>query len=470
NPTDPIVRNGLTCMTCHTRGLKAFTDQMREVAVKTPHPDYDKNKCLALYGPKSAMEKLFIEDLKRYADATKETGNEIGDTEPIALLSGEYEAPVNVARASAEVGMKPEEFLKKIQRDPELLARFAVLLADNGAIKRDAWQEGFGVLSHNLVLGTFTGLHTIVASDGNGDFTTIGEAVRNARPGAEIYIRPGVYTEKVVLDKAIELIADGPVGSVTIKGTDSGCIFVSNTKVKIRGIFVRSTVSRGIFIAKGGAEISDCDISSLTLPCVEVNENSTANIQHCVLHNASHGVNLTSESGAIVTDCDIFGCSQEGVAVQPNGGHVLVQNCRVHDNTRSGIWVDGGGRATLCKCDIASSHDTACVDGLGADITIQACKIHDSGHQGIFMEKSHLTMDHSEVYANGFEGVASFTNSIVTVTTSKIRANHFTGFRIFSATVGIDDCDITDNGESGVDKQVRKSLVTTSGDSWYPLV
>lgn len=86
------------------------------------------------------------------------------------------------------------------------------------------------------------------------------------------------------------------------------------------------------------------------------------------------------------------------------------------------------------------------------------------------MEKSHLTMDHSEVYANGFEGVASFTNSIVTVTTSKIRANHFTGFRIFSATVGIDDCDITDNGESGVDKQVRKSLVTTSGDSWYPLV
>jgi mono/diheme cytochrome c family protein len=451
NPTDPIVRNGLTCMTCHTRGLKAFTDQVREVAVKTPNPDYDRNKCLALYGPKSAMETLFIEDLKRYADATQETDNEIGDTEPIALLSGEYEAPVSVARASAEVGMKPEEFLKKLKSDPELSAQFAVLLADNGAIKRDTWQEGFGSLSRNLALGTFTGVHTIVSSDGNGDYTTIGEAVRNARPGAQIYIRPGVYTEKIVLDKPVELVADGPAGSVTIQGTNDACIIVSDAKVKIRGLFVRGTVGPGIYVAKGSVEISDCDISSPPQPSVMLNEGANANIQHSVLHNGSQGILLANGSGAVITDCDIFNCSQQGVAVQPNGGHVLVQNSRIHDNALEGIWIDGGGRATLSECDIASSHDRACVGGLGANITIQACKIHNGVMAGVFMDKSHMTMDHSEVYANGFEGVATFNNSIVTVTTSKIRANHWAGCRIFSATLGIDDCDITDNELSGVD-------------------
>ncbi|MCW3055332.1 MAG: hypothetical protein JWN14_4502, partial [Chthonomonadales bacterium] len=261
NPTDPIVRNGLTCMTCHTRGLKAFNDQVREVASKTPSPDYDKNKCLALYGPKSAMEKLFIEDLKRYADAAKETGNEIGDTEPIALLSSAYEAPVTLARASAEVGMKPEEFLTKVKKDPELSIKFAVLLADNGAIKRDAWQAGFGTLSHDLALGTFTALHTVVSKDGDGDYTTIGEAVRNARPGAAIYIRPGVYTEKVILDKAVELVGDGPAGSVTIKSNDGECILVSDAKVKIRGIFLLGAGGSGVRSTKGNVEISDCDIS-----------------------------------------------------------------------------------------------------------------------------------------------------------------------------------------------------------------
>jgi len=452
NPTDPIVRNGLTCMTCHTRGLKAFTDQVREVAMKTPAPDYDKNKCLALYGPKAAMEKLFVEDLKRYAEAAKETGNEIGETEPIALLSSAYEAPVTLARASAEVGMKPEEFLKKIKSDPELSVKFAVLLADNGAIKRDAWQDGFGVLSRNLVLGAYTALHTIVSSDGNGDYATIDEAVRNARPGAAIYIRPGVYIEHLVLDKPVELIADGPLGSVTIRGNDRGCIAVSDAKVIFRGISVRSIAGRAIYVAKGSVEISDCDISGHAEPSVEVNEGGTATVQHSVLHDASHGVLLDRGGGAILTNCDIFACAEQGIAIEQRGGHVLVQNSRIHDNKREGVWIDGGGRATLSECDIASSREKACVGGWwGSAITIQNCKIHNGAQQGIFLEKAHLTIDHSEVYDNGLEGIAVYQSSVATITTSKIRGNHSSGVRIRAGTAGIDDCDMLDNLECGAD-------------------
>lgn len=451
NPTDPIVRNGLTCMTCHTRGLKAFTDQVREVALKTPSPEYDKNKCLALYSAKPAMEKLFIEDLKRYADAAKETGNEIGDTEPIALLSAEYEAPVSVVRASAEVGIKPEEFLKKIQSSPELLAQFAVLLADNGAIKRDAWQENFGALSRNLALGAFTGLHTVVSRDGDGDYTTIGEAVRSTRPGAEIYIRPGVYNEKVVLDKAIELIGDGPPGSVTIKGSDGECILVSDAKVKLRGLFLRNAVGAGVQIARGSVEIVDCDIAAAQQPAIDLTEGANLNVQHTIIHNTTQGIRLAGTSGASVTDCDIFGCSREGVLVQPDGGHVLIQKSRIHDNSFGGVEVGNHGRATVSDCDIFGSREHSCINGGGADITVQACKIHNAGLQGIYLEGSHLTMDHSEVYDNSFEGVSVFKNSVVTVTTSKIRTNHFSGFRISSGTVGIDDCDITNNAEAGAD-------------------
>ena len=451
NPTDPIVRNGLTCMTCHTRGLKAFTDQVREVAAKTPSPDYDKNKCLALYGSKSAMEKLFIEDLKRYADAAKETGNEIGDTEPVALLSGEYEAPVNLARASAEVGLKPEEFLKKIKSDPELSAQFAVLLAENGAIKRDAWQEGFGVLSRNLALGTFTALHKTVSRDGDGDYTTIGEAVRNANSGATIYIRPGVYNEKVVIDKAMELVGDGPAGSVTISNDAGGCIQVLGAKVKIRQLFLRGN-DGGISAVKSNLEIIDCDIASSLHPAIDLQTDSNADVQHTALHNSLCGMSLNSGSGAIVTDCDIFGCSEQGIVLHTEAGHVLAQKCRIHDNKLQGVWAPVRSRVTLVECDIWASHVTACivVEG-GGTLTIQRCKIHHSDVQGIWIANSHMTMDHSEVYNNGWEGVAVFTESVATITTSTIKANRFCGFRIRDATAAIDDCDILENAQCGVD-------------------
>jgi len=354
--------------------------------------------------------------------------------------------------------MKPEEFLKKIKNNPELSAQFAVLLADNGAIKRDAWQEGFGTLSHSLALGTFTAQHTIVSKDGNGDYTTIGEAVQNARLGSEIYIRPGVYNEKVVLDKSIELVGDGPAGSVTILNNTGGCLLVTDAKVKIRGLFLRGAEG-GISTSNSHIEIVDCNISSPPHPAVDLHSGSHADIQHTVIHHSLRGISMNGESSAIVTDCEISDSSEQGVAIQASGGHVLVQRCRVHDNRREGIWVDRQGRATLSECDISASHDKACVAASQGDLTIQNCKIHSSFLQGVYVEESHMTMDHSEVYDNTWEGVASFRNSVVTVMTSKIKGNHYSGFRVYLSSLGINDCDITQNVESGVDmKQGRVTI------------
>src|SRR5258706_12898349 len=37
--------------------------------------------------------------------------------------------------------------------------------------------------------------HILVSRLGQGQFKTIGEAIRNAKPGAKIVVRPGVYEE-----------------------------------------------------------------------------------------------------------------------------------------------------------------------------------------------------------------------------------------------------------------------------------
>ena len=40
--SDPTVRNGLSCIGCHTEGMKTFEDQVRGVVEQNPNPPFDK--------------------------------------------------------------------------------------------------------------------------------------------------------------------------------------------------------------------------------------------------------------------------------------------------------------------------------------------------------------------------------------------------------------------------------------------
>ena len=66
---DPVVRNGLSCMGCHTEGMKTFEDQVRPVIEQNRNPSYDKAQALRLYVEKSEMDTLVQADIARYREA-----------------------------------------------------------------------------------------------------------------------------------------------------------------------------------------------------------------------------------------------------------------------------------------------------------------------------------------------------------------------------------------------------------------
>ena len=47
--SDPTVRNGLSCIGCHTEGMKTFEDQVRSVIESNTNPPYNKAQALRLY-------------------------------------------------------------------------------------------------------------------------------------------------------------------------------------------------------------------------------------------------------------------------------------------------------------------------------------------------------------------------------------------------------------------------------------
>ncbi len=140
--SDPTVRNGLSCIGCHTEGMKDFEDQVRGVAEKNPNPPFDKNRVLQLYTDTATMEALLVEDTDRYKQALEATGDVFGGIEPVLRFHEAFQRPVDAAYAAAVVGLETEVFLQKMRVSANLKG-LGVLVLENGTMKRDTWTSKF---------------------------------------------------------------------------------------------------------------------------------------------------------------------------------------------------------------------------------------------------------------------------------------------------------------------------------------
>ena len=141
--SDPTVRNGLSCIGCHTEGMKTFEDQVRGVVEKNPNPPFDKARALQLYTEQTAMAVLVAEDTDRYKQALEATGGVFGGIEPVLRFHEAFQRPLDVAHAAAAVGLETETFLQEI-RENAGLRNLGLLVLETGTVKRDTWTSKFG--------------------------------------------------------------------------------------------------------------------------------------------------------------------------------------------------------------------------------------------------------------------------------------------------------------------------------------
>ena len=171
---DPVIRNGLSCMGCHTEGMKTFEDQVRSVIAQIPNPSYDKAQALRLYAEKSDMDSLLREDIDRYKRAIATAGGVFGGSEPIQQLVRQFESPLDAAHAAAEVGLEATSFLKKIRENSRLQnSGLMILGVEKGSIKRDAWESQFEEVVSALNLSELEVIFELIESIKFADGTKV---------------------------------------------------------------------------------------------------------------------------------------------------------------------------------------------------------------------------------------------------------------------------------------------------------
>ena len=144
--SDPAVRNGISCIGCHTDGMKEFEDEVRATITRTANPSYDKAHALRLYVEKKVMDRLVAEDTERYREALEETGGVFDDIEPVSRFYEAFQSPLDASDAAAAIGMEKKAFLTKIDTEPGLQHLGLTGLLNNGNVKRDVWDSNFSDL------------------------------------------------------------------------------------------------------------------------------------------------------------------------------------------------------------------------------------------------------------------------------------------------------------------------------------
>ena len=154
--SDPTVRNGLSCIGCHTQGMRKFEDSVRAVIEQDDNPPYNKAHALRLYPEQSVLDDLVEKDTLRFQEALAKIGGPFTDdasrqrffkrceNEPIQRFHESFQAPLSAPDAAAAVGLETAEFLTQIREKQSLKNLGLQTLTDvNGTVKRDAWTSNF---------------------------------------------------------------------------------------------------------------------------------------------------------------------------------------------------------------------------------------------------------------------------------------------------------------------------------------
>jgi mono/diheme cytochrome c family protein len=152
---DQRVETGVSCMTCHARGLIPKADQVRAHVVKssTAFTRADRETVLALYAPKARLQGLLDEDNRRYLKALARLGVSPDDAEPVSTVTLRYEATLDLRAAAAELGLTAEDLTARLKSAPALAKVMGAFRLRGGTVQRQVFQDGFADAVRILQLG-----------------------------------------------------------------------------------------------------------------------------------------------------------------------------------------------------------------------------------------------------------------------------------------------------------------------------
>jgi hypothetical protein len=365
---------------------------------------------------------------------------------------------------------------------------------DNDPVERPADAAAF----HEGLVGLARPL--IADLQGRGDVLSLEEAIRKTPAGGQVIVRPGHYYASMVLDRAVEIIGDGPRDSIIIESETGNCLTVRGEEVTLRSLTLRGRGQRkpAVEVLSGRLNLENSAITSEASACISASSASARlSLKGCLLHESKEqGLLLTGGASATLEDCEVARTRGPGIEVQQGcslalqfclvhdsassglfltSKDVTVDRCQIHDNALANVMVKRGGAPAIRDsailagkqvglfflegggglvegCEIAGNALAGIETKHGSNPTIRRCHIHDGKQSGILAsEGGRGTFEDCDVAANALSGIESKNDGNPVLHRCRIRENRANGLYVYEKGGGVfEECDIFGNLLQGV--------------------
>ncbi len=303
-----------------------------------------------------------------------------------------------------------------------------------------------------------TGQQIRVGKGGQGQCLSLKVALRQALPGTEIILLPGVYRESVMVDKAVAILALGEPGEVVLEGQAGPVLRLRSAGVSLHGLTVRAVAGEvAIKVEGGAAQIEACEILGGS---VWVDSGAQASLRGCrVSPNGGVGLKVRPRGQALADGCAFAG---EGGAVELEGSaRAQLTGCTLMGSAYAGLLALEQSHAVLEDCDIGG-HACAGVHVLaGADVALRQCRLVGNAGFGLsVMDRGLATLEGCTVQANGGSGLLIHHGATVQARNSAFSEGKSLGVDCAEGGQGVlDTCEISGNAGVGVQVEPGGSLL-----------
>jgi hypothetical protein len=304
--------------------------------------------------------------------------------------------------------------------------------------------------------GAGGGATHVVAADGSGDFTTIGEAVAAAAEGDTVLVKPGQYAEVVLVDKDITLQGDGPRKEVVISFPEGGpndpdwgfpiTLVVRDSQATITALTILTPSKGGAVLVNGGSPTFE-DVSVENVPDGMGTFNLGEGTSAIVRDSSWDGFWMIDDSPVILEGNTIAGFGRLfGPDAATISGNAFLAGADVHVHGLAGLIE--GNEFSDATITVESGSDG---DGESA-VTVRGNTFHDvkwngsHGQAAILVQDSGSTTDIVNNVITGSDTAVSVAfGSAATISGNDLRDNR-AALVVGSSDVDIDGNTIMGNG------------------------
>ena len=229
------------------------------------------------------------------------------------------------------------------------------------------------------------GYRFVVAADGSGEYSRIAEAVAAAADGDTVAVKPGIYTETIVIDKDIMLIGDGPRAEIVLEAPEGGptydprydfmeeasyAVLIQGSAATLSGLTFRGERAR-VFVDGGAPVLEDLAFDSVSTPVTGLDRSFAG----------------PANAGAVIVNGGAVATIRDSTFTE--GGNLDVfegSDTLIEHNTFSGgpgIAGDFGSGSVIRDNQISGSFDSAIILAQPTTMLIEGNTIHAAGRNAI---------------------------------------------------------------------------------------